>query len=214
MSFGKMPGGFKVSEAFEFAPRKDLCEPAFRRYEKMIAKGIVEDYIVDPKELSARMNARTFVARFNDAKRGYMLYGYKSEWIPKGYNVTFVKAAVGMNEKVLVYNEFGKTKAELMKGLVVSEPVRMETPEMEAGVKWFEGVDQESLEATVVRFEDIDQFKTMLEKDEKSFLGQWVTVVCNNALEVLEVKKIQDAGKGRNMWLHSVHSKSYKEEKV
>lgn len=198
-----IPGGFRV-EDFEFMPRKDLLEPAFRRYEKLIARAIEQDYVVDPKELGTRMNARTFVARFNDAKRGYTLYGYESQLIPKAFNLMFIKAVVGKNGMVLIYNEFGKTKGDLMSGLVVPEPVKMVLPGMQTQIDWWEGVDQKNLETVTIDFEALDQLVQFLAEDELQYKGKMVIVNCKNELE--KTKAIAAVKKGRS-WLQVMINK-------
>lgn len=107
----------KASEVWKEEPtkiRKELTEKAFRKYEEFIAMGLErEEYWVDPTLMPRMMNAATWVARFNDAKRGFKLYNYVSSLIPRGHDVNWVKAEVdGM--MVRVWNEWMKRN----KGLV------------------------------------------------------------------------------------------------
>lgn len=67
-------------------PRYDLREPAFRRYESIIAEAVVKgSTTVDPQAME--MKTSTFIARFRDAVRGYRHYHYESSKIPS--NIAF-----------------------------------------------------------------------------------------------------------------------------
>lgn len=63
------------------APRFDLRESAFRRYEKYIARAYNETIIIDPF-LELGIKPDSFVCRFKDAVLGYTRYHYQSHLIP------------------------------------------------------------------------------------------------------------------------------------
>lgn len=78
-------------------PRYDLREPAFRRYERYIARACEQDMLVidvskDRVTAGERIiTARSFCLRFRDAVMGYLRYHYKSDMIPPGYPVNLLK---------------------------------------------------------------------------------------------------------------------------
>ena len=89
----------------ERLPRKDLREEAFRKYEQDIALGCKGSYVLDPRKFSRPMKAASYVARFTDAKRGYRVYGYQSELIPKNYDLDRVRAFELSDGTVQISNE-------------------------------------------------------------------------------------------------------------
>lgn len=91
-------------------PRHDLREPAFRRYENVMAKAAtMRQLILQSFELpigltGRRPSAKTFVARFTDAKLGFKRYGYKTYLIPKGFDVDNLVAYEMNDDSVVIRN--------------------------------------------------------------------------------------------------------------
>lgn len=87
------------------APRKDLNRSAFEKYAPFIGRALISPIKINPREAFARpMKANTFVARFNDATRGYRLYGYTSLHVPKEADVSFLVARETIDGMVVVRN--------------------------------------------------------------------------------------------------------------
>jgi len=63
-------------------PRPDLQEPAFRKYERYIARALERSYRIDPM-IELHVTPRTFIARFKDAILGFQRYNYTSTSIPR-----------------------------------------------------------------------------------------------------------------------------------
>ena len=83
-------------------PRRDLREPAFRRYEKLLARATLESFITNPFD---GQSATTFIARWHDAVRGFKLYKYSSALVPHTYNFSVnVKLTELSNGAVQVSN--------------------------------------------------------------------------------------------------------------
>lgn len=57
-------------------PRKDITEPAFRRYEELIARALNECFEYHPSKMNLKPS--TFIARFRDALTGVRRFKYSS----------------------------------------------------------------------------------------------------------------------------------------
>ena len=84
-------------------PRIGLTEKEFRKYEEWIAKACYGTVIIEKNEL--KVKASTFVNRFNDARRGYLRFKYKSTIIPDFYDVKKIKAATLHGVQVILINK-------------------------------------------------------------------------------------------------------------
>jgi len=82
-------------------PRYDLQERAFRKYEAAIAEACKGSVVITPP---IKMSAYSYMVRFRDACLGYRRYGYKSDMIPPGYDLTMLKPEVCADGKVLIRN--------------------------------------------------------------------------------------------------------------
>jgi hypothetical protein len=92
--------------ADDYAPRRDLSESAFRRYEPFIAAAATRDYyeVNTITELTRPVKPQTFCTRFRDALLAFRRYHYHSHIIPVGFDVRCLKVAVLKNGNVLVAN--------------------------------------------------------------------------------------------------------------
>lgn len=97
----------------ERLPRPELTEPAFRRFEHIIARVAVERTFHIPPALfpagkssaRKRMSSTTFCSRFRDALLAYKLYKYTSMQIPRGCDLSAVRCFQNRNGSVTVENE-------------------------------------------------------------------------------------------------------------
>jgi hypothetical protein len=97
-------------QPFIEAPRPAMSETAFRNYEKWIARATKGTYIVD-KEMLNGTKGSSWVVGFNEARRGYKRFHYKSEVIPLNYDLSKIKVKVGVDGRVLVENKWEEDKA-------------------------------------------------------------------------------------------------------
>jgi hypothetical protein len=101
-------------------PRPDLREPAFRRYEPLIAKAIKShqtvftyaDFPVGAKKVVK--TARTFISRFSDAKLAYKRYRYQSSSIPTSFDLSNLVCTELQDGSVLVRNHAYSTTPRSM----------------------------------------------------------------------------------------------------
>lgn len=89
-------------------PRRDLREPAFRRYEALISKACGGSFIHRPQGQSAA----TFIARFYDARLAFRRYHYKSYQILSSYPLERIKLFELEDGRVFIQNlyEDGQTQ--------------------------------------------------------------------------------------------------------
>jgi hypothetical protein len=196
----EVPGGFKIEE-WKDEPRRDCTERAFRRYEKYILRAIRENFVIHPSEVSPKLGAKTFVARFRDAIRGYKLYGYKSE-IPRGFDVGFIQAHVSCTGYVLMFNGYGQTKAQVVAGVqgpTKVEEISAESPMAKLMKRVYEGVNMEVFEAAEpvvvdVSAQDWPEFCRRY-KENRFFLGMALYVFeCKNLVEKAMVQELVGEG--------------------
>lgn len=99
-------------------PRHDLREPAFRRYEDLIAKAATQRQLLItlfdlPMGLTGRRTScKTFCARFADAKLGYKRYHYKSYLVPKSFDVDNL-IAYELNDATVVIRNYALSPCPL-----------------------------------------------------------------------------------------------------
>lgn len=102
--------------------RYDLQESQCRRFEALIARVVKygKTTVENPREFGNRrgMSARTFVARFYDAMKGFEEYKYPSKVIPLGFSRQGIKAFELSNGKVEIVNQNLERLAEA--GLAVA----------------------------------------------------------------------------------------------
>lgn len=85
-------------------PRRDLREPAFRKYEPYIARGCSQSYELDP-QVEMKFTPATFVARFRDAVLAKKRFHYLSTIIPATFDLANLEAAELENGHVLIKNK-------------------------------------------------------------------------------------------------------------
>lgn len=85
-------------------PRKDLREPAFRKYRHHIEMAArCHLHTIPPYELGGR-SASTWVQRFTDAKTGYKRYHYQCD-LPLNFNIDFLVARECADGSVTIINK-------------------------------------------------------------------------------------------------------------
>lgn len=89
-------------------PRRDLREPAFRRYELYISRACEHSISIDPREL--KLSQATFAARTRDAILSKIRYNYPSDLIPPTFNLANLEVLELSDGRVLIQN---KTKNEI-----------------------------------------------------------------------------------------------------
>lgn len=103
--------------------RVDLREPACRRFEVVMTKAVLEGEVeVNPRDFGdGKWSARTFCARFADAKKGFKDYHYNLAFEPE--KLTHLKA-VELNNGMC-----GVIYTGPVLGLAISKVGRVITPE-------------------------------------------------------------------------------------
>lgn len=83
--------------------RKDLREPAFRRYEPFIARAAKESFIIE-RDAMLGLSQATFTARFRDALLAFDKYHYASTVIPVDFHIRDVIALPLADGRVQIRN--------------------------------------------------------------------------------------------------------------
>ena len=78
---------------------------AFRRYEKWIARATKGSYVMSVEELDGTKGS-SWAVGFNEARRGFLKFHYKSFEVPVGYDLSKIKVKVGVDGRVLVENRW------------------------------------------------------------------------------------------------------------
>lgn len=87
-------------------PRRDLREPAFRKYEPFIAKACSQSYYLTPKsDPSIKCSSATFAARFRDAILAKKRYNYHSNLIPSTFDLSKIEVFEFLDGRVLIQNK-------------------------------------------------------------------------------------------------------------
>lgn len=76
-----------MSEQAYILPRRDLREPAFRRYEYLISKACKGQVTVNPADY--KQSANTLMLRFKDAVLGFKRYRYMTNIVPVDHPLKF-----------------------------------------------------------------------------------------------------------------------------
>ncbi len=132
-------------------PRKTLREANFRKFEWYIATALSNKEVIVDKQtlLELRLRPQTFILRFDEAKRGFRLYEYKSDLIPPGTDVTAAKIVEMDDGSVKIKNELNRPMAKTVplemfdldkepppsKGFVPEEVHYIDTVEWRAFIK-------------------------------------------------------------------------------
>lgn len=115
--------------ANDVAPRFDLREPAFRKYEPYILRAIeYGTFTIDPANCfidkhgnPKNIKPKTFCVRFTDALLGWRRYKYTST-IPKNYPLNLISALELNNGKVKIINtKYDQDLTQRVKYLSVNE---------------------------------------------------------------------------------------------
>lgn len=91
------------------APRRDLSEPACRRYQSFLERAFFESYFeVRPTEFPGEVKSPvTFVGRLTDARRGFILYHYPSNVIDGKWEMLHhITAKILSNGNVAISNKY------------------------------------------------------------------------------------------------------------
>lgn len=157
----------EISKGFIEAPRPAMNETAFRRYEKWIARATKGSYMME-KAMLGETQANSWAVGFNEARRGYLKYGYGSVQIPLGYDLSKIKLRVGMDGRVLVENKWEDEKEARV--VEKREEQRSVTVDSNGAVVWFnsktkpevEYVPDEQMDACIFSLQqgETDGFKT------------------------------------------------------
>lgn len=106
-------------------PRRDLREPAFRKYELYIARACSQSIIIDP-QAELTFTPSTFIARFRDAILAKKRYNYPSSLIPPSFDISKLEAAEIPNGRVLIKNKTeDKPFVEEAHGITEADVVRL-----------------------------------------------------------------------------------------
>lgn len=154
---------------FPLAPRFDLREPAFRKYEQYIADACNNGTFTITPRLPDKggnlklVKAKTFISRFSDAKLAFVKYGYQSELIPVNYDLSVIKAKELEDGRVVIIN----LKKEQEK---VSE------------AKYIRVSDLTKRPALMALIEEVNLHK----KKGETYLEKFVTCVSDDEFNLLE----------------------------
>ena len=97
-------------EQDEKLPRRGLREENFRKYELLIAQAVRNKQVKVERQTLLEMHLRptSFISQFDEARRGFRIYRYTSEWIPEGADVSVIRASELRDGGVLLENVLGK----------------------------------------------------------------------------------------------------------
>lgn len=107
-------------QKLQILPRIDLREPAFRRYEPIIAEACKQTIEYNPL-LKLNVNPHTFACRFRDAILGKRRYHYHSSIIPRDFDITVLRVHELSNGNVLIENPVADTGAITLRAVYSSD---------------------------------------------------------------------------------------------
>ena len=93
----------KALQPSDELPRHDLREPAFRKYEPLLALAIKQTVIIHADRFPG-MRASSIVCRLRDAIVAKKRYSYTSDSIPHDYNWSNIRIRELTNQRVILSN--------------------------------------------------------------------------------------------------------------
>ncbi len=106
-------------KAEEAAPREEMKEKNFRKWEQLIGAACKGSVMIDPAELIPSLKPASVLVGVRGAIRGHKMFHYKTEVIPVGYDLGRIKVKQRRDGRVMLCNDYedsqAKRKAEAAK---------------------------------------------------------------------------------------------------